>query len=184
MSDVDKYIKKQYDYFMSKLSSGAKQQFRKCLEELLRFYGMALSEGLFTDKYGRALKNPLDTVGFSYPFGGRYFVVKVRPYELYKRGVEAWLRKNADVKVEFPQVDPRPLQLQALDTRDPTIRGRKLSGVGKKQKVLPGNRFTRPYEPSELPKELRDKMTDGNREWAEKQLDRDAEKPDDERRWI
>lgn len=181
MDDIDKYIAKQYKTFMDRLGSEAKRQFRKCLEELLKFYGLALQDGLFTTQSGKVLKNPLDTVGFSYPFGGRYFIVRIKPYALYKKQMENWLRKNMEVKVHFPQ-DMRPQQLQALDTRPLEARGKKLSGV--KSKVLPGSRLTRPYQPSELPKELRDKLTDGNREFVEKKLDRDAEKPDKERRWT
>lgn len=111
---------------------------------------------------------------FSFPFGEYQYIVRRIPRKRLKQDITKRLKQEELLKQYLQQLnkDPRAEVLKQYDLRPSNMRK---PTIPKKQAGYP--RSTPP-----LPEPIRTKLNEENEEWLQKYLDRDAKKPDKERR--
>lgn len=141
---------------------------------IAQYFELGCKAQIFRDKFGKVL-GVNDFLTFAFPFGDHQYIIRRVPRKRLKQDVTKQLQKEQQLKQYLQQqrVDPRAEVLKQYDLRPAHLK----KPILPKKPILGYPKATPP-----LPEPIRDKLNKENPEWLQKYLDKDAEKPDKERR--
>ena len=138
---------------------------------IAQYFELGCKARVFRNKFGKVL-GVNDFLTFAFPFGDHQYIIKRIPRERIKKDVTKRLQQEEQLKQYLQQqVDPRAEVLKQYDLRPPNLR-----------KNLTPKKIIYPNPKAVLPEPIRTKLNEENPKWLQKYLDKDAEKPDKERR--
>lgn len=139
----------------------------------MEWFELGLKAQIFKDKFGKVLgKN--DNLMFAFPFNEYQIIVRRVSRKRIKNDVAKRLQQEEELKhLLQQQFDPRSPILKQFDLRPLNLR----KPIIPKKPVIS---YPKPTPP--LPEPIRTKLNEENPKWLQKYLDKDAEKPDKERR--
>jgi len=139
---------------------------------IAQYFELGLKAQIFRDKFGKVL-DVNDFLTFAFPFGDHHYIIRRIPRNRLKKDVIKRLQQEEQLKQYLQQLntDPRAEVLKQYDLRPQNLRKNFTP-----KKIIYSN------DKPVLPEEIRKKLNEENPKWLQKYLDRDAEKPDKERR--
>ena len=139
---------------------------------IAQYFELGCKAQIFRNKLGKVL-GVNDFLTFAFPLGDHQYIIRRIPRKRLKQDVAKRLQQEQQLKQYFQQqnFDPRAEVLKQYDLRPPNLR-----------KNLTPKKIDYPKITPVLPDPIRKKLNEENPTWLQKYLDKDAEKPDKERR--